>query len=204
MNKEQARKNLEGMSVVQEWATKIPFMQQSVLMAAVRGPDGLEKNHISKQLLRYLRRSFLYSAFESAKAGVPKAMLLPHTPGGGSFTGPCDRVYYVKPESNGTQMWMGCEVEGENAFASRAMRYIVDQYLQKVDEIPHHFQLHFMHAAEILGYNHPNDACRSFWDVVYHRLVNDAHLYPETKEQMDKRLSDVELYWRDREEVVAK
>lgn len=197
--KEELKKNLENIGpVIQTWVGKIPFMQQSVLMAAVRGPDTIHKDHISKQLNRFLRRSFLYSAFESAKAGRPTTMWLPHMPGGGSFTGPCSRIYIS---------WGGDQnlvPEDMPADVSLAMKHICNEYLLAVDEIPHHFHLHLMHASEILGYKHPDNHVRNFWCSFYYRLVNDSHLYPESEKLMDERLSDVELYWRQREEVVAK
>jgi hypothetical protein len=76
--------------------------------------------------------------------------------------------------------------------------------LQRVDELPHHFQLHFMHAAEILGYKHPDVNIRLWWKEVYLRLVNDMHLFPEREHEMDERLGDTYDGWRAREEVVAK
>jgi hypothetical protein len=80
----------------------------------------------------------------------------------------------------------------------------VDEYLRSVDEIPHHFHLHFMHAAEILGYKHPSFEIREFWNTVYLRIVRDAHLNPETEAQMDKRLGDNREDWIAAEEVVAR
>ena len=163
----------ERRSVLQDWVHKLTFMQQSVLIASVRGPDGIRKDHPVKVLCRWLRRSFLISAFEG------RAILDPNASGGGSFTGPChtDVVHDIT-----------------HAF---------DLYLRSVDEIPHHFQLHFMHAAEILGYKHPVKWIRTWWNVSYRAIVNDAHLFPETEKQMDKRLGDNEESWRAREEVTA-
>ena len=60
-----------------------------------------------------------------------------------------------------------------------------------------------MHAAEILGYCHEDDMIRGWWFNFYKRLVNDAHLNIETKEQMTKRLGDNENDWREAEEVTA-
>lgn len=161
-------------SVLQAWVHELPFMQQSVLISAVRGPDGLRKDHPTKVLCRWLRRSFLISAFDG------RALLNPYEAGGGSFTGPC----------------ISDEV--------RSLEHAVELYLRCVDEVPHHFQLHLMHAAEILGYKHPADEVRSWWNLFYKKVVNDAHLHPESEEEMDLRLGDVEQQWRDREEVVAK
>jgi hypothetical protein len=53
---------------------------------------------------------------------------------------------------------------------------IVGDYLKSLDALPHHFQVHFMHAAEILGYKHPNEPIRSWWHRTYLRLVHDLHL----------------------------
>lgn len=68
------------MSVFQPWVEKLTFMQQSVLITAVRGPDGIPKDHIVKVLLRWYRRCILYSAFGH------KIITDPYTKGGGSFT----------------------------------------------------------------------------------------------------------------------
>jgi len=165
-------------SVLQDWVHGLTFMQQSVLIAAVRGPDGLRKDHCSKVLCRWLRRSFLFSAFQRRPYDNP------HEPGGGSFTGPsCPGA---------TNDW---EPEMDMA---------VEEYLRHVDEMPHHFQLHFMHAAEILGYKHEDPRIQTWWHRTYLKLVNDAHLFPESEAQMDRRLGDFEAHWREREEVIAK
>jgi len=36
---------MKGRSVLQDWVHELTFMQQSVLIAAVRGPDGIRKDH---------------------------------------------------------------------------------------------------------------------------------------------------------------
>ena len=163
-------------SVLQPWVNDLSLMQQSVLITAVRGPDGLRKDHVAKVLCRWLRRSFLISAFEKA------ALLDPYQRGGGSFTGPCN--------------WL-------NKLGAPSLEAAFDEYLRCVDEIPHHFQLHLMHAAEILGYKHPDSEVRDWWHRCYCRIVNDAHLVIESEEAMDKRLGDNEKNWRSAEEVVA-
>lgn len=155
--------------VLQDWVHGLPFMQQSVLITATRGPDGLRKDHISKVLLRWLRRCYMVSAFDKIVLSDP------YDPRGGSFTGPCT-------------------MELEKA---------VDLYLRSIDETPHHFHLHLMHASEILGYKHPSPKIQSFWNKFYSRIVKDAHLNPESEEQMDKRLGDNKDNWRQAEEVTA-
>ena len=42
--------NKHNISVTQFWVHELTFMQQSVLLTAIRGPDGLPKDHISKTL----------------------------------------------------------------------------------------------------------------------------------------------------------
>lgn len=154
-------------SVLQPWVEELTFMQQSVLLTALRGPDTINKNHISKLLIRWLRRCVLYSAFDCAIINNPAK------PGGGSFTGPSI-----------ASKW---QIEWE-----KQMDDIVSDYLQTVDELPHHFQLHFMHAAEIIGYKHPDIDIRTWWKNCYFTLVNDLHLNPETEAKMDFRLGDIE------------
>lgn len=160
--------------VLQDWVQELTFMQQSVLIAAVRGPDGIAKNHPVKVLCRWLRRSVLLSAFDGA------AILDPYRQGGGSFTGPC------------------------HSPVVRDLEHAMILYLESVDEIPHHFQLHFMHAAEIIGYKHSDEKVRKWWAECYLKLVNDAHLMPESEERMDYRLGDKEKQWRACEEVTAR
>lgn len=159
-----------GRSVLQDWTTDLSFMMQSVLICATRGPDGIRKDHPVKVLVRYLRRSFLICAFDG------KVRWSPYEPGGGSFTGPL-HLSGVEPN------------EGH-------LDKFVEVYLRHVDELPHHFQLHLMHAAEILGYKHPDGEVRAFWKRLYRDVVNDAHLNPETEDQMDRRLGDSEANWR--------
>lgn len=169
------------MVVLQSWVTELSFMQQSVLIASVRGPDGIRKDHVAKLLLRWLRRCIMISAFER------RVLTSPLEPCGGSFTGPS-----LPLPASGYYDW------------NNEMDKLVKNYLSTVDELPHHFQLHFMHAAEILGYHHNITLIREWWYDTYLSLVNDMHLTPETKADMDKRLGDYEADWRAREEVTAK
>jgi len=64
----------------------------------------------------------------------------------------------------------------------------VDLFFESVDQQPHHWYLHFVHAAEIVGYMHPNDEIRSFWGGFYARAVDGLHLSPEALEVMLQRL----------------
>lgn len=168
--------------VQQEWVLKIPFMQQSVLFAAVRAPDGIRKNHPVKVLLRWYRRCVLLSAFDQ------KALTDAFSPGGGSFTGPFEEHHAARHFGTNRE---------------RAWPQVRDMYLAHVDELPHHFQLHFMHAAQIVGVHHCDPAIADWWKSFYLMIVNDAHLHPESDEDMNRRLSDNRDEWRRREVVVA-
>lgn len=159
-------------SVMQEWTQRIPMMQQTVLITAVRGPDGLPKYGYVKMLLRWFRRCVLVSAMDG------RVLLDPVDTSGGSFTGPSFGQDVVRDGDWETPMFE-----------------LVSGYLRSLDAIPHHFQLHLLHAAEILGYKHPVDRVRRFWNVVYQRLVRDMHLYPESAAQLDERLSDSREKW---------
>jgi hypothetical protein len=156
-------------SVLQDWVMELPLMQQTVLLTGVRGPDGLPKYHPTKYVLRWFRRCVLLSAMDQ------RVLTDPVDIGGGSFTGPS----VVAPYED----WRP------------AMDERVGSYLQALDEVPHHFQLHLMHAVEILGYKHPDEQIRAWWHSVYLRLVHDMHLWPETEEQLDARLGDDRSGW---------
>lgn len=163
-------------SVLQEWVTDLPMMQQTVLLTAVRGPDGLPKYHPTKYLLRWYRRCILLSALDG------KVLTDPAETNGGSFTGPSVDSLSLWPE----------QMDGR-----------VTEYLRALDEVPHHFQLHLMHAVEIVGYKHPDERIREWWRHVYVRLVHDMHLWPEAEDQLDQRLGDSRDGWLARGDVAT-
>lgn len=151
-------------------------MQQTVLLTAIRGPDGIRKNHIAKQILRWFRRCSLISAFDGKILNTPYAF------GGGSFTGPSYEPTVLSHD------WQ------------EQMEHIIAEYLQSLDELPHHFQLHLIHATEILGYKHPDLLIRKWWYSFYSRLVHDMHVWPESEIELDKRLGDTFEGWAERNE----
>lgn len=188
-------------SVIQDWALELSFMQQSVLIAAIRAPDGIKKDHAVKVLMRWYRRCLVISAFDAS------VLTDPFSPGGGSFTGPFTVEHAA--EYRIVQMdWAEAQDWWANVSTAEHRRELFDGmrkvYLRHVDELPHHFQLHLMHAAQIMGYKHSNPAIAKWWLEFYHMIVNDAHLFPESEELMDQRLGDTEAGWRAREEVTAR
>ncbi len=184
----------------QPWVCNLTIMQQSVLFAAIRAPDGIRKDHPVKVLMRWYRRCVLICAFEG------RAIENPFDPGGGSFTGPFTAEHASEfrftNDAPFTEVaaWWGTASEAERQQCFDGMRNV---YLRYVDELPHHFQLHLMHAAEIVGYEHPDPNISAWWRGFYMLIVNDAHLFPESQEQMRDRLSDGEEAWRRREVVTA-
>lgn len=160
-------------TVVQKWVSKLSLMQQSVLLSAIRGPDGIAKFHKCKSLIRWYRRCVLISAFDG------ETLDNPYRPGGGSFTGPSCSL-------------SACYPTWEDAMKNR-----LDDFLASRDELPFHYFTHFMHAAEVIGYKHPNTAIRLWWANVYQRMCCALHVQPETEEMMDYRLGDNEKNWRE-------
>jgi hypothetical protein len=168
-------------SVLQDWVQELPFMQQSVLLTSVRGPDNTAKYHDVKYLLRWLRRCVLISAFTRTVLDNP------YTDDGGSFTG---QSFVSSPQDE--NYWEG------------QMNNILHKYIKTQDELPFHFQIHFIHAAEILGYKHPNERIAKWWRETYFRLVECLHLHPESKEEMELRLSDIRENWLKRTDDATK
>lgn len=161
-------------SVTQKWVQELPYMQQTVIIELTRGPDGIAKYHPSKYLMRWIRRCFLISALDG------EVIDNPYDPRGGSFTGPSVDKRYI---SDNWEM---------------SMNDVVSEYLRAVDEIPHHFHLHLIHNIEIIGYKHPNERIRNWFYQAYVRLVEDMHLWPETENQLDRRLGDNIDGWLER------
>lgn len=156
--------------VTQEWTHRLTFMQQTVLLTAIRGPDGTPKYGPTKMLLRWYRRCLLVSSLDGCVLDNPYDLR------GGSFMGPS----LLGPAQTA---WFA------------GMDQVVSDYLRELDGLPHHFQMHFMHAAQIMGYKHTSAHHAIWWLAVYNRLVKDFHLLPESEEALDFRLGDSRDQW---------
>lgn len=63
-------------------------------------------------------------------------------------------------------------------------------FFENVHHYPVHWVMHFAHAAQIVGYKHPDPVMRRWWHQIYLYVIEVLHVTPETEEQMDARLSD--------------
>lgn len=136
-----------GRCVLQEWAWSLPLMQQTVLICALRGPDGVPKDTPAKTITRQLRRAILHDA---------------------------------RPD-------------GDNSFMASdagalAFRDLLDEFFADTDRYPAHFLLHLYHAAEILGYKHPDAITRGRWGLLYTYACNAFHMRVELEADLDARL----------------
>lgn len=71
-----------GRSFCQDWVLSRPFMQQAVMMGALRGPDGMGKGHAVKDIIRWCRRCTTITAFDGM------VLTTPGEPRGAKWTGP--------------------------------------------------------------------------------------------------------------------
>lgn len=200
--------------VTQPWVHQLPLMQQGVLLAAVRGPDGISKNHVSKLLLRWFRRSIIMCAFDHRSFTRPYDFMARR---GGGFTGPSlgppspspahahlcrnplvnvGEIYSIDADPFSRRQRDLDVIDRWEMLWPKDMHDLLHHYLLSLDELPHHFQTHFMHGAEILGYKHHLPEVRQWWHECYLRLVEDMHLCIESEDAMNARLSDNEEQWR--------
>jgi len=155
--------------VTQPWTQRLPMMQQTVLLTAIRGPGGTQKYGPVEMLQRWYRRCVLLSAMDG------KVLDNPFDSNGGSFTGPSLPRIYGRWEAG--------------------MNILVGKYLRVVDALPLHFHMQFVHAAEIVGYKHQNDRIRVWWQRIYVRFARNLHMNPESEAEMDERLGDNREGW---------
>ena len=68
---------------------------------------------------------------------------------------------------------------------------VTHQFVDKhFDHMPIHFVTHLMHAAEVIGYMHPDEVISNLWQQIYNTIVAAMHLNPETHGQFTNRLKD--------------
>lgn len=114
----------------------------------------------------------------------------------------CDSVRKDDPSKSLTQVLRGEILNAHCGDASKASSFIktVDNhefvfyvawpFVKSMDHYPMHYLMHLIHAAQILGYYHPDvHSKRQRWNNFYKVICNKLHLNPETKEQLDDRLN---------------
>lgn len=170
--------------VLQPWVMALNMMQQSVLIAAIRGPDGVSKYTKTKALMKWYRRCIMLSSFDK------RVLDRPDYPGGGSFTGPS---FEAERDDAGRPVFV-------DNWEAR-MEEPVQDFLRALDELSYHYNTHFMHGMQVMGYKHPDKRIRAFWYSAYQRMVNDLCLHPETEQEMDVRLGDDRAAWLSRSDV---
>jgi hypothetical protein len=65
---------------------------------------------------------------------------------------------------------------------------IVKSFFIDVDAYPLHFYLHLIHAAEVVGYNHPDEEIAQCWLSFYLYACKRLHMNPETITGLNERL----------------
>lgn len=66
----------------------------------------------------------------------------------------------------------------------------VRQFIEHADCLHHHYFMHFMHAVQVLGFEHPDGNSRQRWFDLHLKLCDVLHMQPESREQYEKRLGD--------------
>lgn len=79
----------------------------------------------------------------------------------------------------------------ENDDDRKSVIRLMEEVLRDHDAFPHHYLMHLIHAAEIVGYFHPNDACAATWESFYRRFCNKLHMRCESKSEIVARLCEV-------------
>jgi len=170
--------NPDGKAVLQKWVCRLPFMQQTVILSSIRGPDGAGKYSKVKPLLRWFRRCVLVSSLDGCVLSDPFDRR------GGSFMGSSF------PMSDEFREDMGrlSDESREQIFHTvardekiRLLKPLVNAYMVSLDELPLHCHVHMLSSAEVLGYKHPSPWIGEFWLSFYRDLANDMHLEIEPR-----------------------
>lgn len=66
---------------------------------------------------------------------------------------------------------------------------IVYLFFKDMDSYPMHFLMHLIHAGEVIAFNHPNQVISEHWHYFYNQACKNFHMNPETKDQLNERLS---------------
>ncbi len=151
-------------AVLYDWVCGLKFQTQALLLTAMRGPDENNKYNAAKAIIRYLR---------------------------GVVIKPAGNLHYVAPYhfvNDNDFMWG--DYQGGNGYGAQGFAHHAELFWADHDEYPHHFIMHLIHCAEVVGYKHPDAIIREYWNSFYLSACEAFHMNPETHEQMDARLND--------------
>jgi len=160
--------NPHGTSVLQDWVPGLTLAMQGTLLTCVRGPDNVRKDHPVKKFVRRYRRAFLNNA-KAPPSGFMDVEAFMTAREVAILRG---AAYHPRDEQDALT------------------KELVHFWESQVDDVPHHWLMHFAHCAEILGYRHPEQATALFWREVYYAICASFHMAPESCEQMELRLRD--------------
>lgn len=148
--------------VMQDWTSTISHRQQGVMVMALRGPDGLPKESGCKNVIRSFRASVMNSGDTKKPLAIGEALL-------SKF----DKYMTMQFLSNELSWIEVCE-----------------QFVSDIDTYNIHFLQHFLHAAMVVAFNHPNEILRARWSYCANRIAKKLHIHLETQEEFTHRLRD--------------
>lgn len=99
---------------------------------------------------------------------------------------PLVRAYRAIVMNNARKLGPNNSFAGDGSGVCEARE--IDAFFESTDQYPWHWKMHFIHAAEIVGYMHPDPEIAKFWLGIYTMMVTDLHLHCESKEEMLHRL----------------
>lgn len=82
------------------------------------------------------------------------------------------------------------EVEGSYMHVSEHLPKAMAEFARRHDHYPLHFVLHLVHAAQVMGFKHPDVAVQDVWRDFYRKMCRKFHMGPESEAVMDARLTE--------------
>lgn len=156
-------------SVLHDWVCDLTFQMQALLLTAMRGPDENNKFNAAKAIIRYLRGVVIKPA------------------GDWNGTNNNDFMWGEYIQIHTTEASNG---HPESKYSVKLFQKYADDFWQDHDEYPHHFIMHLVHCAEVVGYNHPDETVAAHWLKFYFNACDAFHMNPETYIELHGRLND--------------
>lgn len=157
-------------SIIQPWVQALGLRHQGVIVSAVRGCDGAEREDASKYPVRFYRACVLNAHCRDPRRAV-SYMLWPKD----QLELERNTKLFTKSIDHYPMHWLT-----HFMFAAEVTGYYFDPRRSWVGEEYHGDAVR---SAPDLSW------VRGYWLELYCRLVSKLHLVPETKEQLDARLN---------------